>query len=176
MTATTWVAFLRGVNLGKRQVKSAELLAAYEAMGFANVRTLLASGNVIFDAETPPEQKLLEAGFAARFGFESGTVLRSQEELRALIANDPFEGRVEDHDTKLYVTFLAAPMATPQLMPREVEGDYRVVKATDRELCILAFRKPDGRYGSGMELLWKWLGKKQLWTSRNWNTVVKAAK
>ena len=47
---TRYVAFLRGVNLGKRTVKSAELKAAFEAMGFENVKTLLASGNVLFDA------------------------------------------------------------------------------------------------------------------------------
>lgn len=128
----TWVALLRGVNLGKRQVKSAELRAAYEAMGFANVRTLLASGNVIFEAETEPEQKRLEQGFAERFGFESGTVLRAQDELRTLIAADPFEGRNEDDDTKLYVTFLDQPLPMEPPLPREVEGDFRVVRATDR--------------------------------------------
>ncbi len=170
---STYVAFLRGINLGKRTVKSPELKAAYEAMGFANVRTLLASGNVIFDAATPPDPSALEAGFEAAFGFASGTVLRSQDELRALIAADPFSGRQEDDDTKLYVTFTQAPIAvspTPAALP----GDFELVKRSDRELFLLAFRMPTGRFGSGIEQLHKSLGK-SLWTSRNYNTVLKAA-
>ena len=60
---TRYAAFLRGVNLGKRTVKSAELKAAFEALGFENVKTLLASGNVLFD--TKPSKSLkgkIEAG------------------------------------------------------------------------------------------------------------------
>lgn len=172
---TTWVALLRGINLGARQVKNAELRAAYEAMGFARVRTLIASGNVIFDADQTPDRKALEAGFAKQFGFQSGTVLRTQQELRELIAADPFDGRTEDKDSKLYVTFLAEPVAKTLPMPCEVAGDFKVVHLGEREVCILAFRQPSGRYGLGMEAIWKHFGK-QLWTSRNWNTVLKAAK
>jgi uncharacterized protein (DUF1697 family) len=169
----TWVAFLRGINLGKRSVKSPELKAAYEAMGFSDVRTLLASGNVIFSAQTRPDPRDLEAGFKATFGFESGTVLRSQAELRGLVAADPFAGRTEDADTKLYVTFLAEPPAKP-VTPTALAGDFELVKQADRELFILAFRLPTGRFGAGMELMHKSLGK-ALWTSRNYNTVLKAA-
>ena len=170
---STYVAFLRGINLGKRSVKSPELKAAYEAMGFAGVRTLLASGNVIFEAPTPPDPARLESGFEAAFGFASGTVLRSQDELRALIAADPFSGRTEDDDTKLYVTFTQSVISvTPA--PRAVPGDFELVKQTDRELFILAFRMPNGRFGAGIDQLHKSLGK-SLWTSRNYNTVLKAA-
>lgn len=172
---TTWVAFLRGINLGQRQVSNADLKAVYEAKGFANVRTLIASGNIVFDSDWEPTRQSLEAAFAERFGFESGTVLRRQQELRDLIAADPFGSRAEDGDTKLYVTFLAEPAEKPLPMPFGVSGDFEVVKRTDREVFILAFRLPNGRFGLGMESVWKHFGKKQLWTSRNWNTVVKAA-
>ena len=67
---TRYVAFLRGVNLGKRTVRSAELKAAFEAMGFAEVKTLLASGNVLFDAASARGlRQKIEAGLAAAFGF-----------------------------------------------------------------------------------------------------------
>ena len=60
---TRYAAFLRGVNLGKRTVKSAELKAAFETMGFENVKTLLASGNVLFDARAGKGlQGKIEAG------------------------------------------------------------------------------------------------------------------
>ncbi len=169
----TYVAFLRGINLGKRSVKSPELKAAYVAMGFTEVRTLLASGNVIFSADSRPDPQALEGGFKAAFGFESGTVLRSQAELRALVAADPFNGRTEDENTKLYVTFLAEPPPRPP-GPNALAGDFELVKQADRELFILAFRLPTGRFGAGMELMHKSLGK-ALWTSRNYNTVLKAA-
>ena len=167
------VALLRGVNLGKRQVKSAELVAAFEAMGFANVKTLLASGNVLFDGT--PERGRIEAALKSHFGFEIGTVLRSQEEMRALVARDPFKGRVEDADTKLYVTFLAEPDARTLPMPCGVPGDFEVVDITEREVCMLAFRLPNGRFGLGMDQVAKHFGAKRLWTSRNFNTVLKAA-
>lgn len=169
----TFVAFLRGINLGKRTVKSPELKAAYEAMGFKDVRTLLASGNVIFSSEKRPDPRMLEAGFKTAFGFESGTILRSQAELRALIADGPFNGRSEDENTKLYVTFLAEPLSKP-VTPTVLDGDFQLVKQTAGELFILAFRLPTGRFGAGMELMHKSLGK-ALWTSRNYNTVLKAA-
>jgi uncharacterized protein (DUF1697 family) len=173
---TTYVAFLRGVNLGRRQIRSADLKDEFEKLGFEKVRTLLASGNVIFEAS--PEDGLqarIEAALKKRFGFEVGRVLRTQEELRELVRSDPFGGRKEDENTKLYVTLLAEAPEKPLPMPFGVEGDFEVVKVTDREVCILGFRQPNGRYSEGIEAVWKHFGKKQLWTSRNWNTVVKAA-
>ena len=173
---TRHVALLRGVNLGKRQVKSAELKTAFEAMGFANVKTLVASGNVLFDA-APAEVKrqAIEDALEARFGFDIGTVLRSQDEIRAIIAADPFGGRKEDENTKLYVTFVEDRDAGTLPMPCAVEEDFEVVHLTDGEVFIVAHRLPNGRYGEGMEQISKHFGKKRLWTSRNFNTVVKAA-
>lgn len=171
---TRHVALLRGVNLGKRQVKSSELAAAFTAMGFDNVKTLVASGNVLFDAETA-DRGTIEVALSQAFSFPIEVVLRTQDELRALIALDPFAGRAEDADTKLYVTLLAEPDAQSLPMPCALAGDFEVVKLTEREVCILAFRLPNGRFGAGMEQIWKHFGKKRLWTSRNWNTIIKAA-
>lgn len=169
------VAFLRGVNLGKRQVKSADLLAAFTAMGFAEVRTLLASGNVLFDADTLDAREI-ETALEQQFGFEVGTVLRTREQLQELVALDPFGGRTEDDNTKLYVTFVDDRNARSLPMPCGVDGDFEVVHLTDSEVFIVAHRLPTGRFGAGMDMIWKHFGKKRLWTSRNWNTVLKAAK
>lgn len=172
---STWVALLRGVNLGKRQVKSADLKAAYEAMGFDTVRTLLASGNVIFASDKTPDARKIEAAFEKHFGFESGTILRSQDYLKRLVESDPFGGVREDENTKLYVTFVEDDGADDLPMPCGMEGDFEVVKLTKGEVFIVTYRKPDGRFSSNLELIWKHYGKKRLWTSRNWNTIVKAA-
>ena len=173
---TRYLALLRGVNLGQRTIKSAELQQAFAEMGFENVKTLLASGNVLFDA--PPakvSQASIEAALEARFGFAVGTVLRTQQALRALVDSDPFGGRREDGDTKLHVTFLAEPVAHTLPLPCAVEGDFEVVHVTDSEIFIIAHRMPNGRFGAGMDQVWKHFGQRQLWTSRNYNTVLKAA-
>ena len=101
-----YAAFLRGVNLGKRTVKSAELKAAFEAMGFTDVKTLLASGNVLFDAKTGKELKArIEAGLKETFGFDVPIVLRSLDELTAMVKADPF-GREAGEDAQLHVLLL----------------------------------------------------------------------
>ena len=84
---TRYAAFLRGVNLGKRTVKSAELKTAFEGLGLENVKTLLASGNVLFDAKASKSLKeKIEAGLKAEFSFEVPIVLRTVDELKAMVA------------------------------------------------------------------------------------------
>ena len=173
---TRYAAFLRGVNLGKRTVKSAELKAAFEAMGFENVKTLLASGNVLFDARPGKGLKdQIEAGLERQFGFAVGTVLRTLDELEAMAAADPF-GRAEGDDAKLYVMLFAEPLPAA-FKPKRVPGDFDVPKLTERELFLVLWRKPDGTYAGnsgGLVALEKQMPKGTLVTSRNWNTILKA--
>ena len=107
---TRYAAFLRGVNLGKRTVKSAELKAAFEAMGFGNVRTLLASGNVLFDAKPSRTLKqVVEDGLRAQFGFEVLVVLRTLDDLKTMVASDPV-GREEGEDATMHVVLFDASL------------------------------------------------------------------
>ena len=171
---TRYAAFLRGVNLGKRTVKSAELKAAFEQLGFTDVKTLLASGNVLFDAKDSKTLKgKIEAGLKAQFGFEIGTVLRSVDALAAMVKSDPF-GRPEGEDAKLHVLLFDAPVP-PALSPRGVPGDFDVAAVTEREIFFIFYRKPDGTYtGNSSFDLEKRLPKGTLVTMRNWNTILKA--
>lgn len=173
---TRYAAFLRGVNLGKRTVRSADLRAAFLAMGFADAETLIASGNVVFSAE--PEQGLstrIENGLHQAFGFEIGTVLRSQAELEAMIAAAPFAGIPADADAKLYVSMLHEPIGQTLKLPFGAAGDYDVLAVTDTDIFAVAWKKPNGRYGEGLDALEKQFPKKTLITMRNWNTILKAA-
>jgi len=171
---TRYAAFLRGVNLGKRTVKSAELKAAFEAMGLGNVKTLLASGNVLFDAKASNTLKgKIEAGLKEAFGFEIGTVLRSVDELATMVAADPFK-RQEGDDAKLHVMLFDAPVPA-SLQARSVPGDFDIVDVAGREIFITFYRKPDGTYsGNSAFDLEKRLPNGTLVTSRNWNTILKA--
>jgi uncharacterized protein (DUF1697 family) len=173
---TRYAAFLRGINLGNRTVKNTDLAAVFERLGFSGVKTLLASGNVMFDADEAPQalRPAIEAALEQRFGFDVGTVLRSQDDLRAMVAADPFAGKTENADLKLYVTLLATPEADRLPLPCGIPGDFEVVKCTKAEIFHEAYRMPTGRYGAGSSLIGKGLGKSVLWTNRNWNTIVKA--
>jgi uncharacterized protein (DUF1697 family) len=91
------VAFLRGVNLGaKRRASGAELRAAFEAAGFEDVATFRTSGNVVFGGSGGEDRVGAKAEAALReaLGFEVRVVLRSDRELKAIAAHEPFEPEV----------------------------------------------------------------------------------
>src|SRR4029077_5658519 len=82
-----YAAFLRAVNVGGRIVKMEDLRRHLAAMGLANVETLIASGNVVFDApakSAEPLQARIEAGLKKSLGYEVKTFVRSSEEIAAV--------------------------------------------------------------------------------------------
>jgi uncharacterized protein (DUF1697 family) len=85
-----FVAFLRGMNLGNRRIKNEELRAHFEAMGFEEVSTFRASGNVIFATpKREAEGKLaarVEAELDERLGYDVPVFLRSDKEMTAIRA------------------------------------------------------------------------------------------
>jgi uncharacterized protein (DUF1697 family) len=173
------VAFLRGVNLGKRTVKSADLKAAVETLGFTQARTLIASGNVLFEAESTDRAELrsrLESGLEAAFGFRIGVVLRSLDEIGAMIASQPFAGADPDADCNFHVLMLAEP-ASEKIAIEPVAGDYEAARIDADAIYIIAYRKPDGTYlgRSALADRLKAIEKVHLTTTRNWNTIVRAA-
>jgi uncharacterized protein (DUF1697 family) len=173
---TGFAAFLRGVNLGKRTTKSAELVAAFEAMGLANARTLIASGNVLFDADDATDLGArLEAGLHKQFGFEIGVVLRRHADLVAMVESDPFRAIPADADAKRYVGLLREPVGQALTLPYGVAGDFDVLAVTKTEIFAIAWPLPNGRYGEGLDTLEKRFPKGTLLTMRNWNTILKAA-
>src|SRR4051794_184860 len=82
-----YVAFLRGMNLGGRRIKNEELRAEFEALGFEEVATFRASGNVIFAASKESESRLrerIEAGLGEALGYAVPVFLRSCAEVAAI--------------------------------------------------------------------------------------------
>lgn len=172
-----YAAFLRGVNLGKRTTRSADLKAAFESLGYEGVRTLIASGNVLFEAEAADDEALaetIEKGLEAKFGFAIGVVLRSIAELEKMVERAPFGGVPADADAKLYVLFLREPVGETLALPFAEEGDYEVLSTTPTEIFAVAWHMPNGRYGEGLDALEKQFPKGTLTTMRNWNTILKA--
>lgn len=105
---TTWIAFLRALNVGGRRLTNDMLAGAFADAGMEDVRTFLASGNVVFQASTTDEAQLvsrLEDGLRAALGYEVPAYLRSSEQVRELAALEPFEGLERSPDGKPQVMF-----------------------------------------------------------------------
>jgi uncharacterized protein (DUF1697 family) len=116
MTTNFRVAFLRGINVGGHRVKMDELRRLFEQMGFANVSTFIASGNVIFEA---PAKKLDEARIESvlreALGFEAPVFVRTREELAAIVAHRPFAKKdLDNPDFRLHVCFLRGALSEEQ--------------------------------------------------------------
>lgn len=174
---TRYAAFLRGVNLGKRTVKSADLKAAFVAMGFVDAQTLIASGNVLFSAKGDEADLALriEDGLEKAFGFQVGTVLRSAHELQAMITSGPFADVPAGSDAKLYAMLFREPVAGTLKQPYGIAGNFDVVRVAPRDIFAAAWKMPNGRYGEGLDQLEKQFPKGTLMTMRNWNTIMKAS-
>jgi uncharacterized protein (DUF1697 family) len=157
----TWIALLRAVNLGSRnKVPMATLRAALSDAGYDDVRTVIASGNVIFTRRAKPSPRALESLIADEFGVRTTVILRSASEIRALRDARPFPGNA-------YVAFLAAK---PKSV-KPIEGlDAFAVVGDD---IVLHF--PQGTAAARLSgaVLEKRLGVEA--TVRNWNTVEKLA-
>ena len=170
---TTFVAFLRGVNLGKRQMKMAELKACCESIGLGNVKTIVASGNVRFETGSDKGLKdRLESAMLEQFSFPVRLTLRSATEIETMIASRPFAKVDADADVALHVLFADAPLTpTPDFssLPAHIE----VPRIDKREIYFVAHRLPNGRYTEGLDKLDKLLPKGALVTMRNWNTIEK---
>jgi uncharacterized protein (DUF1697 family) len=115
-----YAAFLRGMNLGRnRRVKNEQLRSEFERLGFADVATFRASGNVVFSSEESDEQALgerIEAGLGEAFGYAVPVLLRDARELAAIASAQPFDRKA-----------LAASKGSVQVMllPRKPSAEAR---------------------------------------------------
>ena len=174
----TWVAFLRGINLGKRQVKMAELKACLEAAGFSDIKTVVASGNVRLSAEGNAEaiKQKLEQAIEARFSFPVGVVLRSEAELTEMLAGHPFGALDPKADVTRHVLMFDQKLPAGMTIA-DRPGHTEILRIDSRDIYIAGYRQPNGRYTEGVEEvlkpLYAKLGKGGLDTMRNWNTMEK---
>lgn len=111
-TTARYVALLRAINVGGHVVKMDALRKCFTKMGFANVETFIASGNVIFEATgaTPHElEERIQAELWRRLGYEVATYVRSPVDLVKVAQRRPFDAVAFDYDEhSLYIGFLPA--------------------------------------------------------------------
>ncbi|HLY85265.1 MAG TPA: DUF1697 domain-containing protein [Gaiellaceae bacterium] len=167
-----WVALLRAVNLGgANKVPMAELRARLGDAGYANVRTYIASGNILLDGPGSASalSAELERLIADAFGVTTKVVLRRPEALAATVAAHPFGSDTSE----THVAFLAARPTRPAVARLEAAapGDDLAVLAG----AELYLRLPRGVHGSRLSSarIEKLLDVPA--TLRNWRTVVALA-
>lgn len=174
-----YAALLRGINVGgNKPVKMDELKLTFESMGFKNVRTVLASGNVLFETKeqsTMILKKKVEENLKKNFGIEIIVIIRSIEELQKLSDMDPFKGINVTKQTRLYVTFLPEKSKSKMKIPYESpDKNFRILRVTDKDICSVLTLTPESNTIDLMSILEKEFGRKV--TTRNWNTIMRFLK
>ena len=107
------IVFLRAINVGGHTVKMDVLRQLFESLGFANVETFIASGNVIFETKavnTKALEKKIENYLKQSLGYEVATFIRSEADLAEIAAYKPFPQSQLDAAAALNVGFLADPL------------------------------------------------------------------
>ncbi|MDT3695491.1 MAG: DUF1697 domain-containing protein [Ignavibacterium sp.] len=105
-----YFAFLRAINVGGHTVKMDHLKSLFEKMGFVNVETFIASGNVVFEAKSKTinvMKKKIESDLHKQLGYEVATFIRTAAELKNLIEYKPFDdSELRNPTNTLYIGFL----------------------------------------------------------------------
>jgi uncharacterized protein (DUF1697 family) len=174
-TLKSYVAFLRGINVGKKIIKMDDLKNVFESLGFVNIKIVLASGNVRFES---PERDMsilkqqIEAGLEKRFGFRITILVRKLEDIRKLIESNPFKGIEITSETRLYVTFLSKPAEKVMDIPYKFpNGNLIIIYLSKDIVCSIIQLSPKFGTTDMMSFMEKQFGKDV--TTRNWNTVLK---
>ncbi|HEX8287489.1 MAG TPA: DUF1697 domain-containing protein [Pyrinomonadaceae bacterium] len=170
---TKYAAFLRGINVGGRtSIKMERLREVFGALGFANVRTYIQSGNVIFETQETDDKELaakIESAVESEF-FKTNVMVRSFDEIKNAVENNPFAG--EEFDEKLFhLVFLSEKLSDEKaelLLSNNSETEKFAVR--NREVyCFLRNGVADSLLGK------KYIDNKLKTpaTARNWRTVNK---
>jgi uncharacterized protein (DUF1697 family) len=166
-----YVAFLRGVM--PTNAKMPQLKQAFEAVGFTNVKTVLASGNVVFDSRAASDAALerkAEAAMTEHLGRAFYTIVRRVDALRELLDTDPYAKFKVPAEDKRVVTFVREPANGKLKLPLELEG-ARILAIKDREIFTAYTRQANTPVF--MKLIEKTFGKDV--TTRTWDTIRKCA-
>lgn len=167
-----YAAFLRGVT--PMNAKMPELKTAFEAAGFTEVKTVLSSGNVVFNsrAASPASlQRKAEAAMLDHIGQAFLTIVRPVDALREMLESDPYQAFRLGPGAKRIVTFLRERPVKQLKLPIKFDG-ARILTMRDGEVFSAYMPNPKGPVF--MALIERTYGKEV--TTRTWDTVAKVAK
>jgi uncharacterized protein (DUF1697 family) len=174
---TRYVALLRGIAPTNPNMRNDKLRGVFEKLRFENVKTVISSGNVIFESPSRSIRKLeerIENALPEQLGFRSTTIIRSQGQLQKLVDKNPFQGMGHSQKSSLNVTFLKKKRKIDLKFPYHVDNrDYTLLGMYDAAICsvidLTSAKTPD---------LMIWLEKrfgKEI-TTRTWKTVERILK
>jgi uncharacterized protein (DUF1697 family) len=166
-----YVAFLRGINVGgNHMIKMSDLSQLFTSYGLSNVKTFIASGNVLFNSSEEDEKvltQMIEENLKMTLNYEVRILLRSINEISEIVGRKPFK-EVKDM-TKKYITFLfKKPVINISLPYLSTKDGFEIIEITNREIYTVAHPLPNGRYGN-LTFIEKEFGTYS--TTRNWNTI-----
>jgi uncharacterized protein (DUF1697 family) len=172
---TRYALLLRGINVGRaHRVGMADLRELLTAEGHGGVRTLVQSGNVVLDSDLPADElaRAVEPALERRFGFPIGAVVRTREEMLAVVAKDPLRSVATD-PARYVVSFFAGDV------PPELEERLRALDPADDEYAVdgreLYLWCPHGQLQSPLAAALAKYRAGPVGTARNWRTVLALA-
>ena len=169
---TDYVALLRGVNVGGVNIKMADLAEVVRGLGYTGVKTVLASGNVLFSTPdaAAAAKKTLEAALRKRFGYEAWVHVLTVEAIRQIIAAYPYPRSAERH---AYVVFGVKPEVRAELLAVQLDPAVEQAEAGDG---VIYWSVPKGStLDSAMGKAQSKASYKPWITTRNLNTLEKLA-
>ena len=173
----SYIALLRGINVGgNKKVPMVDLKKVFEDMGYTNVKTILNTGNVLFETENEVSTKMIEAVLEKTFGFPIPTIILAQNTISNIIASDPFKGINVTPQIRLYVTFLSEKPTSSLSIPYvSSDKSFTILKVTNEAIFSVLDLSKSGTIDA-MKKLEKEFGSPRgeagnKITTRNWNTV-----
>ncbi|MGE3194416.1 MAG: DUF1697 domain-containing protein [Microbacteriaceae bacterium] len=127
---TNYVGLLRGVNVGGVNMKMADLAEVVRGLGYTDVRTVLASGNVLFETPdaAPAATDKLETALRSAFGYEAWVHVLPVDRMQKIIDVFPFERTADRH---AYVVFVLKDEVRDELLAVELDPSVEQAEAGD---------------------------------------------
>ncbi|MFC8043947.1 DUF1697 domain-containing protein [Nocardia sp. NPDC057353] len=174
---TRYAALLRGIMPSNKNMANDKLRGVFESLGCTRVGSVLASGNIVFDAadtDVPALEDRIQGALREQLGIGGGTIVRSHAELRALLDSDPFDGRKHERGSYLIATFFKHGAVTG--LPANDDPRAEVIGYDEAARAFLAVvdNSDPGKTPDFMAWLEKAYGKDI--TTRTWLTVQRIVK
>jgi uncharacterized protein (DUF1697 family) len=172
---TTYVALLRGINVGgKNRILMADLRSCFESAGYADVRTYIQSGNVVFRTTAKGKAELaagIEHNLAEAFGHGTTVELRDQGDMRAVVEQAP-PGFGAEPDVYRYDVLFLMPPLTPEESLDALTLKEGVDGAWAGPGVVYASRLTERASQSGLSRVASHPAYQRM-TIRNWNTTIR---
>jgi len=166
-----YVAFLRGINVGGRNlIRMKDICDKLESVGFQNVSSYRASGNILFESEEKPKciVERIEEELHSLTGRDIAVFLRDSSEIKEIVESEPFKGR-ESSTAKSFITLISHKTPFEIALPvKSLHADVEVFLQKDGNVFSQAYPRK-GRYGAPNKLVESKF--KLSATTRNMNTL-----